>query len=677
MKRKIYKLIVLTVAISIILTSFVIASPATSYTWTINSKGRWTKTQDAYLPETTLVELGLDGPEDLFIDQNNILYIVDTGNKRIVKYSIDQEMVIDTISIEAFKKPRGIYVTANGDLYVADSAAESVFRINSEGELTNTYVRPTDTAFGDTSFKPARISVDTKGNMYIIGEGVLNGIIQLSNGGKFLGYFATNKVTLNFLQELQNMFFTDEQMDNIGSRVPITITNTFVDRDNVVYSTTIGTQATDELAKHNTAGKNTFPEEIFVPNDLVDLYVDENGIVYAASLFGAIWVYSNDGLYIHSFGGNHDTEDIAGLFTNLQSIAVDNSGQIWAADSQTSYIQSFVPTEYATLIYSALDHFQNGEYELAEELWLDILQKNQMLRLAHESLGKIYLYTERYEEAMVHLKIANNKYYYSQAFWETRNIWLQNNLTMLIIGLLLLIIFSNVIKFFDKRKKILQPVRDVKSKVLSVKLISDLAFIINFFKHPIDSFYDLKIGKRGSYLSTTLLYFMFFGIYIHSYIGRSFLFRIAPIEDIDFNAVVLGYFGVTLLFVYTNYLVSSIQDGDGTLGDIYKMTVYSLAPMMLSVLSITVFSYVFTYNEEFFIKLIELVSVIWVGINLVLGLQEIHDYRTRTAIKSIILSVGFMLIIAIVVLLVLLMSEQVYDFFEVIVREVIRNVTSL
>ena len=33
--------------------------------------------------------------------------------------------------------------------------------------------------------------------------------------------------------------------------------------------------------------------------------------------------------------------------------------------------------------------------------------------------------------------------------------------------------------------------------------------------------------------------------------------------------------------------------------------------------------------------------------------------------------------ISFIILLVLLMSEQVYDFFEVIVREVIRNVTSL
>lgn len=661
--------------VSMIVSTVSYASPATSYTWTFNSKGKWTKTQDAYLPEHTLLELDLKEPEDLFIDDENNLYIADTGNSRIVKYNIDQGAVTLTIEDKVLKSPRGVFVTEDGNIYVADSKAAAVHRFDNEGILIESFERPTETAFGDTAFNPARIAVDSKKNMFIIGEGVLNGVIHISSGGQFLGYFATNKVTLDLVQELQNFFFTEDQMDNLGSRVPLTMTNVYVDKENIVYSTTMGRKAEKVLAKHNTAGKNVFVHTQGA-SDLIDLYVDPEGIVYAASLTGEIYIYSADGEFIHSFGGFYGEEDISGLFTDLGSIAVDRDGKIWAADSATSYIQSFRPTEYAVTIYKALNAFKLGKYEEAENLWLNVLSQNQMLRLAHEGVGKVYLYTERYEEAMHHLKIANNKYYYSQAYWEVRNVWLQGNLAMIITGLILLAVLVQILKRLDKKYRIFDFYRRFKKQIRRIKIIDDLLFIFDFIKHPINSFYDLKIGAKGSYLSASIIYFVFFAVYLHSSFGRGFLYTPVAIEDIDFTAMILGFVIIIGLFIVTNYLVSSIQDGDGRIGDIYKMVAYATGPMIASIVSVTFLSYILTYNEEFLIEFIEVAAPVWAFVLIILGLQEIHQYLTRDAVKSVILSIAFMLIVAIVILIIVIMGEQLYDFFEVIVREVIRNVTN-
>ncbi|MBN2795608.1 MAG: YIP1 family protein [Clostridia bacterium] len=674
MKKKTKKIGLLIIAIILLLSSVTLASPATSFTWTINSKGKWTKTQDAYLPEQTLISLGLKEPEDLFV-YNEDLYIADTGNKRIVVYNIKNSTVDRIIEDNHLKKPRGIYVTEDY-LYVADSGSEAVLKYKHEGDFVEAITKPTDIAFGNTPYKPMKVAVDSKGNLYLIGEGVLNGIIQLSNSGKFLGYFASNKVELNFVEKLQNMFFTEAQMENLQSRVPITMTNTFVDHENIVYSTTIGFNATDRLAKHNTAGNNIFNGYQFAPDDLIDVYVDDNGVIYAASLYGLVWVYSNDGMFVHAFGGNHQTEDIAGLFSNLNAIAVDHTGRIWAADSQNSYIQSFVPTSYATEIYEAIDAFKNGHYSEAETLWLNILKKNQMLRLAHEGLGKIYLYTERYEDAMKHLEIARSKYYFSQAYWEVRNKWLQSHLTVIIVGLILLMAILQIHKFMDKKKKLKKWFKHQFLKLQGIKWLDDLLFLFTFLRHPIDAYYDLKIKKRGSLLGAVMIYIGFFFIYIHSYFGRDFLFSVGPIEEIDFNAVILSYFSLSLLFVFTNYLVTSIKDGDGSLKEIFMLVSYASAPLIIGVLSITGLSYILTYNEAFFIDFIQLGTTIWFAVIVVIGLIEVHQYTTKTALQSIVMSVLMMLVIAIVVLIVILMGEQVYDFFEVIVREVIRNVTS-
>ncbi|HAS73581.1 MAG TPA: hypothetical protein DCS67_05500, partial [Clostridiales bacterium UBA8960] len=591
------------------------------------------------------------------------------------KYDVDDKKILGEIALDVFKAPSGVFVTEDMEVYVADPGADSVFRISPKGELLETFLKPTEIAFGNTPFKPAKIAVDSKKNMYIIGEGVLNGIIQLSNGGKFLGYFATNKVKLNFVQEMQDLFFTDAQKKNVQSRLPITITNVMVDSENIVYSTTIGSNADNRVAKHNTAGRNVFDASLFAPTDLSDVYVDSRGIIYTSSLNGTIWVYSNDGYFIHAFGGKNPNEAIAGLFSSLDAIAVDANGKIWAADATTSYIQGFEPTAYSILIYDAIDAFNGGEYATSEEKWDAVLKKNQMLRIAHDSLGKIYLYTERYEAAMKHLKISNNKSFYSQAFWEVRNIVIQRHVSTFILALIAIWIFTKLIKRLDKKRGILEPLKRWGSKIKGIKWVDDYLFVFSFFRHPIDSFYDLKKGKRGSYLGSALIGITAFAIFLHSYIGRGFLYSYGPIEDIDFNVVIMSFFGLILLFVTTNYLVTSIKDGTGGFGDIFKMTLYSIGPWILGMLSITILSHLFTYNESFLIEIIHLIAILWTGVNIILGLQEIHNYSTRTAISSVIISAGFMILIAIIVMIVLLMGEQVFDFFEVIIREVIRNAT--
>lgn len=660
---------------TIILTNISAASPATSYTWTFNSKGKWTKTQDAYLPELTLLELELKEPEDLFIDRNNNLYIADTGNSRIVRYSIDNHQIIDVIENRVMKTPRGLFVTDDGNIYVADARAEAVHRFDQAGNLIESFLKPNETAFGKTPFNPARIAVDSKKNMFIIGEGVLNGIIHLSAGGQFLGYFATNKVTLDLVAELQNIFFTDEQLVNLGSRVPLTITNVFVDQENIVYSTTMGLQVEKVLAKHNTAGKNVF-SKVGGASDLIDLYVDPRGIIYAASLTGTISIYSPDGEFIHSFGAFYGKEDISGLFTELGSLAVDRDGKIWAADSSTSYLQSFVPTDYANTIYRALHAFKLGNYQQTKELWHTVLARNQMLRLAHEGIGKVYLYTQQYKAAMHHLEIANSKFYYSQAYWEVRNIWLQENLAMLITTLVILLIVMRLLRRLDKQYQLFDFYRNFGERVRKNQLLADLLFLFDFFKHPIDSFYDLKKGKRGSYLSATIWYLFFFIVYLHARFGRDFLYTPVPVEELDFTALMLGFVVICFLFVLTNYLLSSIQDGDGTLGDIYKLTIYAMGPMITGILVVTGLSYFLSYNEEFLIDLIEFVAPSWSLIILILGLQEVHVYSTGAAVKSIVLSIASMIVIAIVVLIVVMMGEQLADFLQVIVKEVLRNVTN-
>jgi hypothetical protein len=652
------------------------ASSATSRTRTLNSKYEIVWTQDAYLPKRTITNLGLKSPQDSVFDERDHLYVADKDNARVIEYDTNTDTVVQIITHPLMKTPTGITLAVNGDIYVADPQAAMVLRFSSDGQLIESFGRPTTASFGDTTYKPMKIAVDNRRNMYILSEGVYNGIIQLSNAGEFLGYFTSNKVRLSFTQMLQDIFYTDAQKALLLGRVPTTFTNVYLDHKGIVYTTTMGTNM-HGLKKHNTAGQDMFASQYtWGPSDLIDLTVDEKGIIYGASKSGLIFVYTNDGQYIFSFGSSYAEYDIAGLFSSISSISVDSKGQLWVLDSEKSFIQSFEPTEYSSQIYSAIDLFNQGEYELATELWQDVLRLNQMSVLAHNGIGMNYMYTQQYDEAMFHFEIAGNRFYYSQAFWEVRNDWLQRNLGNVLFGLIVLSLLLAFTRKFRRTHNWLKPIKEVVHRILSIKIVRDVLFVFAFLKHPIDSFYDLKKGRRGSMKGALLIYAIFFAIFIWYLLGKGFIYQMLAIEDIDMQSVVIGFFSIIFLSILCNYLVSSINDGEGSFSQLIKMVAYSLGPVMIIYVMVIGLSYILTFNEMFLLETLQQGAILWTGVNLYLGVQETHNYTVRESVKSILLTIVFILIIAVILLIVIIMTEQVTMFFEAIIKEVIRNVTN-
>jgi tetratricopeptide (TPR) repeat protein len=652
------------------------ASSATSRTRTLNAKYEIVWTQDAYLPKRTLTNLGLRSPQDSVFDSRDHLFIADKDNARIVEYDTNTDTVVQIITHPMMRTPTGVTLATNGDIYVADPAAAMVLRFSSTGELIETFERPTTASFGDTNFKPFKVAVDNRRNMYIVSEGVYNGVIQLSNAGEFLGYFTSNRVRLNLVQMLQDFFFTEAQKALLLGRVPTTFTNVYLDNKGIVYTTTMGTNM-HGVKKHNTAGQNMFANQYtWGPSDLVDLTTDDKGIIYGASKSGLIFVYTNDGQYIFSFGSSYANYDIAGLFDSISSISVDSKGQLWVLDGEKSFLQSFEPTEYATQIYAAINLFNQGEYEQATVLWERVLRLNQMSVLAHNGIGMNYMYTEQYDEAMFHFKIAGNRFYYSQAFWEVRNKWLQANLGNVLFGGIILAFLLAITRKARRKSDWLRPVKNVLHKIASIKIVSEVLFMFAFLRHPIDSFYELKTNRKGSIKGALIILLLFFLIFIWYMLGKGFIYQIIAIEDVDLQSVIIGFFSIIFLAILCNYLVSSINDGEGSFTQLIKMVAYSLAPIMIFYVVIIGFSYVLTYNETFLLQTLQQGAILWTGVNLYIGIQEVHNYSVREAIRSIVLTIVFILIIALVLLIVIIMTEQVYMFFEAIIKEVIRNVTN-
>jgi tetratricopeptide (TPR) repeat protein len=656
------------------------AASATSYTMTMNAKGRYVRTQDAYLPDKTITSLGLSNPQDMMFGLNDLLYIADTGNRRIVVYNTKNGTVHQIITHPDFGQPKGIFISSRG-IYVADSTANTVFWFETDGTYIRQYDRPTTPSYADPNYNPNKVVVDNRGNLYIHGDGVKDGIIQLSNSGEFLGYFTSNKVQLSLTQQIYKFLFTEEQFENFASRDPQTFSSLFIDKNSMVYTTTMGTYR-NAIKKHNTQGGNIFANSrTFSFTDATDIYVDEQGIIYASMQTGTIFVYTADGDFIFNFGASNNLENqinpnISGLFTKLASLSVDSKGNIWTLDDSKNFVQSFVPTEYALKIYEALNLYNSRQYDQSIQVWNEVLRLNQMSVIAHDNIAKTYLQQERYEDAMHHFELAGNRTGYSEAYWEVRNVDIQAALGVLIIGLLVFLVTSKTLQIINHRtQKITLIMTPVKS-FFDRKIIKDIFYIFRVMRHPMDSFYEIKKGHRATLTSALILYFILFLVYLNFSINKGFIYQFVAAEDMDLSAIVIGFFSITLALIISNYLDTSIHDGLGGIKQIFIMFIYAVGPLMVALLSTTMLSFVLTYNEVFFLDLLMFVGIGWSFVNIFLGIIEIHDYTAKQTIKSLLMTVLFTIIIAVVIIILVMMWEQLYMFLEALIKEVIRNVIS-
>lgn len=651
------------------LTAF--AQNATAYTYTVSVDGYWVRTQDAYLAGTLLLkDMGVKKPEDLYIT-NEKLYVADTGGKRIVV--MDRKTgAVTYVGEDVLSAPTGVFVNNDGNLLVADNGLGKVALMSVDGKVLQWFERPDSPIFGQkTTYKPRKAVSDKKGNIYIISEGSYDGIIQLSREGEFLGYFGANQTVVSPLEAIQDLLFTDQQKSQLFNRIPKTFYNIAIDQKGMVYSITQSLRGA-AIKKHNVSGSNILYSsgKMLDEQNFVDIAVGRYGQIYTITETGLIYEYDSTGQLVFSFGGRAISSERNGLFTVASGITVDENDNVYVLDRERGVVQVFYPTAFAQATHQAISLYENGRYEESKAIWQEILRVSGISRMAHNGMGKGYFQAGDYEKAAMHFKIARNQEDYSQAYWEIRNQWLQKNAGWILIGLVLLLLLRKAVQRMDKKHNILAPVRFAGRWLKGHRWVEDVLFIKNFIRHPIDSFYDIRKDKKGSVLSASIIYFLALVVFTADYLFRGFILNPRDASEVSYLYVMILFLAPCTLWVAGNYMVSSINEGEGRLKDVYIATAYSFAPMILFMPLVTLLSYVITLNEEFIISFSTMGIWIWCAVAMFLGLKEIHDYEVWDVIKNILLTLFFMFIVILALSIIYMLWDQGAEFIYSIVKEV-------
>lgn len=633
------------------------------------------ETQTAYEPIRSMTRFGdetLKTPADLRLGPDGNLYIADTGNKRILVVTKEGEFVKEIGSKKTLKSPKGVYVDKDLNVYVADENGRTVVVFNQKGKVIREYGRPTHPLFGDTApYKPNKLVLDKRGNLYIASTGNTNGIIQISpvGDGEFLGYYGANQSSVSFLTTIKKALFTAEQLSTMAGIVPTSVANLTIDEKGMVY-TVSPTNDTTSLRRLNVAGKNTLTPDYWF--DLTTaVATNASGSIFTANASGMIMEYTAEGDMLFIFGSFDNGEQRLGTFKSVTGLVADDDYTLYVLDEVLGSIQVLTPTEFTDLAHSAFTLFQDGKYAESKQPWNEVLRMNSLFTYASTGLGEALYREGNYDEALTAFRNGGYRKGYSDAFWELRSDWLHRSMATILIGAAVLIVVWQIIKRIDRKTHFLNPLRSARAAVGRITIFRQVGYSFQMLRNPYDACYGIKHEGKASWLSAVIVLVIYFAWFVVNKYFSGFLFKTMPEGYFELFNDFGMIFGVFMLLTICCYLVCTITEGEARFRDIFIGAAYALTPMLVFQPVLLIMTNVLTFNEQFFITLVNFVCTGWTGLLVVLMIMYMNDYTFKKTLKIIVITLFTVLVTVALLFVMYMLISQLVDFVSSIYGEVV------
>ena len=405
-------------------------------------------------------------PEHMYITDNGIIYLMDTGNNRLVIFDRDLNLIkiIDSFTRDGledgFNRPQGVFITHDFDIYIADTKNHRVVVLDNDGGFVKTICSPQFEDIEDNIiFEPLRVCVSRAGQVFVIVKNVFEGIMQFDPDGTFVGYFGTVEVRYSPLDWVWRRLSTQAQRARQRLFIPVEFASMDMDEYGFIFTTNLEAGSDNKVKRLNTSGQDVlrnFTENPIIgdlryyifgrfggPTVFTDIVARGSGMYSALdSTRGRLFTYDSEGNLLYIIGGSGNT---MGMGQSPVAVEVlDDS--ILILDWQRGEIVYFKPTEYGRLINEAIALRYSGDEASAVENWRQVLKLNENFTLAYSGIGKALLAAGEHEEALYFLKKAMALDYYGMAFHHYRNMILQDN-----FNTILTVIFGGIAIFVGVR----------------------------------------------------------------------------------------------------------------------------------------------------------------------------------------------------------------------------------
>ena len=452
-----------------------------------SSAGKVVATPAAYTPVKQIRSENLSSENAFTVTDvcagKDFLYVLDGDNGRIYvlnkEYNVVQCFKDFAVSFGSttLSKPEGLFLREN-ELYIADTENQRILVCNAvDGTVIHEYTDPHIRVLGDVvDFFPSRIGVNSSGRMFIVAKNVNRGLVLLNEDGSWGGFMGAPKVKVDWSTYFYRLFATEEQLKRMQSFVPTEYNSVDMDEEGFVYAT-IGSVGTDEIKRvissKDDSGEvtpikrlNASGDDILARNGffapvgdivfnitdgcsvIVDVAVHDSGMYSMLDgRRGHIFTYDQDGNLLYILGG---TGDQIGCFSSASSLTWWDETLVVA--DKSGFLTFFEVTDYGMCVNHAVRADYGGDYKTSDQYWNKALDYDSNLYTAYIGKGKAEYRQGNYLKAMTYYRAVGESKYYSKAKEKFRQEWLEQN--VVVVGIIMLLLIGVLFYFwFFRRNK--------------------------------------------------------------------------------------------------------------------------------------------------------------------------------------------------------------------------------
>ena len=697
--KKSARIICLIFAVLMVASCLVVGVGASSayQTYTYSIGGFALYSPDAYTAQSPVIdsqymglEIPLNNPNDLVTDDLGNVYIADTGNNRIVcldRYYRNPVIIDKFVNAQgvddSLTAPEGLFVSKDR-IWVCDTGAGRIVVFDRNGNFLKVIEAPESNLFGDSKlYSPVAMAVDQYNRIFVVSSTTYQGIIVMTEDGVFNGFIGAQAVTLSVWETIWRRFRTDEQKEQQSEVVSTEFNNIAIDKDGFIYVTTstIGEGSVssaiqgkskdgkympvkmlntngDEIMKrngfwppagevdYNTSTRDKGKSPIGV-STVIDVAVgEENTWSIIDSKRQRIYTYDSNGNLLFAFG---DIGTMLGNLTGVEAVTYQDDKML-VLDKTSLSITVFKRTEYGDVLIEAIAAQNDQDYVKAIELWTEVLKRNSNFDTAYIGIGQSMFRNGHYEESLEQFEAAYDTTNWSTSFQEIRRELMSKYFLLLVVG-----IVAIIVAFYFISKKI----TDINTKYTHSggkrTFLSELTYGFYVMLHPFDGFWDLKHEKRGSVRASLVYLAVTIAAFYYQSIGQGYLLNPTGAYS-SIGDQVIGVVVPLLLFVISNWCLTTLFEGEGSFKDVFIACCYSLLPLPLLIVPATIASNFVTNSESGIISMLSTVAFIWLGLLIFFGTQVTHDY---TMSKNVITVLGTIVGMVFIIFLILLFSTLV------------------
>lgn len=200
-----------------------------------------------------------------------------------------------------------------------------------------------------------------------------------------------------------------------------------------------------------------------------------------------------------------------------------------------------------------------------------------------------------------------------------------------------------------------------------------LSYLKQSVFHPFDAFYEIRFRGKGSVALAVSLLVLFGILQCIAYQYTGFVINENELESMNSISIFLTWVLGFVLFIVSNWSVTTLLNGKGALGDILKVTAYSLAPFVCTLIFQIIVSNFIIEEEAMIVYVVTGIGIVWSLFMLLAGLCVIHEYGFGKNLIAIVLTFVAAAIIMFLGILFFTLIEQMVLFVVSVGQEFVRR----